>query len=54
MGLLATLMACLAGESLPYPAPENGRVPTEQYKWLTIQQVTRLCAALAKQLRARQ
>jgi hypothetical protein len=45
--------ACLAGESLPYPEPKSGRVPTEQYKWLTIQQVTLLCVtelSVAQQL----
>jgi len=28
-----------AGESLPYPEPEDDRVPTDQYRWLSIEQV---------------
>lgn len=29
----------LPGESLPYPEPKHDKVPTDQYRWLTIEQV---------------
>lgn len=42
-----TLCVCVCvGESTPYPEPEDKRVPTKDYKWLTIEQVRFFCDSL--------